>query len=354
MLVARSDLLISLVKAGIAGDKSLLHSTVEAIAAEERAHSHNALADRLQRALQGAGGTPISSPTTSLYPSKSSGREALVEVAPRKVLNDLVLSTVVRGEIERLIEEQLRVDLLRASGLEPRHRILLAGPPGNGKTTLAEAIAEAISVPLFVVRYEALIGSFLGETSTRLRHLFDYVRTVPCVLLFDEFDTIGKERGDTHETGEIKRVVSSLLMQIDSLPSYVVVVAATNHRELLDRAVWRRFEIRLELPAPTQKQLAAYFDNVFSLWPDKVSISGQMLARQLGAISYAEAADFCLDVQRWYVLSHKVRSVGDIVRERASAWRARIGPESDNGRCDEAFAAAERAKKREKATGTKR
>jgi AAA+ superfamily predicted ATPase len=102
-------------------------------------------------------------------------------------------------------------------------------------------------VQLFVVRYEAMIGSFLGETAGRLKRVFDYARRTPCVLFFDEFDSVGKERGDIHETGEIKRVVTSLLMQIDDLPSYTIVVAATNHAELLDRAVWRRFQLRLGL-----------------------------------------------------------------------------------------------------------
>ena len=97
-------------------------------------------------------------------------------------------------------------------------------------------------VPLFTVRYELIeIGSFLGETAARLKRVFDYARTTPCVLFFDEFDAVGKERGDTRETGEIKRVVTALLMQIDELPSYVVAVAATNHAELLDRAVWLTF-----------------------------------------------------------------------------------------------------------------
>ena len=99
------------------------------------------------------------------------------------------------------------------------------------------------------MRYDVLIGSYLGETNTRLRKLFDYVKTQPSVLFFDEFDAIGKERGDTHETGEIKRVVSFLLMQLDQLPSYVIVVAATNHAELLDRAVWRRFQLGSDFAA---------------------------------------------------------------------------------------------------------
>src|ERR1700691_136147 len=113
-------------------------------------------------------------------------------------------------------------------------------------------------VPMIVARYEGLIGSYLGETASRLAKLFDYVRTRACVLFFDEFDTLGKERGDVHESGEIKRVVSSLLLQIDGLPSHVVVVTATNHPELLDRAVWRRFQLKLELARPTREQVTEW------------------------------------------------------------------------------------------------
>src|SRR6185436_19787896 len=109
-------------------------------------------------------------------------------------------------------------------------------------------LAGALIVPLYAVRYDGVVGSYLGETAQRLRRLFAFARTRQCVLFFDEFDTLGKERADEHETGEIKRVVSSLLLQIDDLPSHVVVVTATNHAEILDRAVWRRFQIRLNLP----------------------------------------------------------------------------------------------------------
>ena len=108
-----------------------------------------------------------------------------------------------------------------------------------------------MAVPLVSVRYESVIASYLGETAVRLSRLFDQVRTRRCVLFFDEFDVVGKERGDLHETGEIKRVVSSLLLQIDTLPSSVVAISATNHPELLDRAVWRRFQ----LPASSRASL---------------------------------------------------------------------------------------------------
>jgi ATPase family associated with various cellular activities (AAA) len=205
--MARADLLVSLIRAAASGDRETMRSTAEALAADERAKKHHILADRLQRALAAV---PITPPpfTTSAVVGVGSGREAIIEIEPRTRLDDLLLPLPVRENGRQLVEEHMRADVLRAHGYEPRHRVLLSGPPGNGKTSYAEGIAEALALPLFVVRYDALIGSYLGETNARLRKLFDYIRTRPCVLFFDEFDAIGKERGDTHETGEIKRVVS--------------------------------------------------------------------------------------------------------------------------------------------------
>ena len=202
--------------------------------------------------------------------------------------------------------------------------MLLAGPPGNGKTSLAEAIAESLAVPFFVVRYEAMIGSYLGETASRLKRVFDYARTTPCLLFFDEFDAVGKERGDVHETGEIKRVVTSLLMQIDDLPSYTVVIAATNHAELLDRAVWRRFQLRLELKAPTGRELTTYFKRFADSCEEPLGHSPAMLAKKLGAISYGEAEEFCRDVRRRAALNLGQRPLKVVVSERLQLWGDRI------------------------------
>ena len=172
------------------------------------------------------------------------------EVMPQRKLSDLILPDEVQQICQSLIQEQHRTDLLRSYNLEPRNRVLLIGPPGNGKTSLAEAIAEALVVPLLVVRYESVVGTYLGETAVRLKKLFEYASTRKCVLFFDEFETLGKERGDLHETGEIKRVVSTLLLQIDRLPAHVVVVCSTNHSELLDRAAYGTIVIPADaLPA---------------------------------------------------------------------------------------------------------
>ncbi|WP_372422370.1 AAA family ATPase [Salinarimonas chemoclinalis] len=325
--MARSDLLVSLVRAAAAGDRTALRSTTEALAADERAKKHHILADRLQRALAAV---PVTPPTltSSAAPSNSSGREAIIELEARTRLDDLLLPLPAQESGRQLVEEHRRADVLRAHGYEPRHRVLLSGPPGNGKTSYAEGVAEALGLPFFVVRYDALIGSYLGETNTRLRRLFDYVRTQPSVLFFDEFDAIGKERGDTHETGEIKRVVSFLLMQLDQLPSYVIVIAATNHAELLDRAVWRRFQLRLSFPAPDRSQIEVFLDRLMSNWPNTPKISMKDLARRLGAASYAEVLELCRNVRRREILGLGEVSVDDALDKELFLWKSRASPEA--------------------------
>src|SRR5688572_22461036 len=342
--MARSDLIVSLVKAGTVGDRRSFRNAAEAIIAEERAKRHNVLADTLTKVIQANGSTVSSGPVAMASVQADAlprGREFVAEVVPRRRLDDLILPPVVRRAVDELIEEQQRADLLRAHGIEPRHRILLVGAPGTGKTTLAEAIAESTSVPLFVVRYEAMIGSYLGETATRLKRVFDYARTTPCVLFFDEFDAIGKERGDIHETGEIKRVVTSLLMQIDDLPSYTIIAAATNHPELLDRASWRRFQVRLALPLPDARALMRYIQAFSERFREPLGLQPAVIARRLGKISYAEAEQFCLDVQRRSVLAIGAKPAKTIVAEQLDVWdmRARAGKFGKGGMRDGGTAA---------------
>jgi len=320
--MSRADLIVNLVKAGSQGDQKLLRCTVEAMAAEERAKQHHQLADRLVENLGAAKARPRSPEVIRSFDGGHGG--LLYEIEPRRALDTMMVGDTVRSACRELVEEQHRRDLLRSYGLEPRHRLLLSGAPGNGKTSLAEALATELMVPLFVVRYEAVIGSFLGETSGRLKRLFDFVRTHQCVLFFDEFDTLGKERGDTHETGEIKRVVSSLLLQIDALPSHVVVVTATNHAELLDRAVWRRFQLRLELPMPTVMQKEEWFVRLQERLGLPLGMTPKMLASKLDVSSFSDLEQFCEDVQRRYVLTLPEANLKNIVTERLKQWRTRF------------------------------
>ena len=317
--MARADILLSLVQSANRNDMVSFRKSVESLIAEERAKKHNILADRLATAINDNGNKN----KTAIRPN-GQARDLVFEIVPQKQFDDLIIEDQSLKICKDLIEEQHRADLLRSYGLEPRNRVLLTGSPGNGKTSLAEAIATHLMYSFFVIRYENLIGSYLGETASRLKNVFDYIRTRNCVLFFDEFDTIGKERGDTKETGEIKRVVSSLLLQMDRLPSYVVVITASNHPELLDRAVWRRFQLRLNLEVPDKSQIERFI----KMFTKKTGISIDYNMKQLTEIlkgqSYSDIESFCTDVLRQAILTQQQENTKPIVIEKLKQWQQRF------------------------------
>jgi SpoVK/Ycf46/Vps4 family AAA+-type ATPase len=312
---------LALVQSGAGGDDLAFRRAAEALIAEEESKKHGVLASQLADALTKRRSAQTSNVTAL---SRNDAAAALLhEREPERRTADLVLPAEVRQGVNELVEEHHRRDLLRSHGVEPRHRLLVVGPPGGGKTSLAEAIATELAVPLLTVRYEGLIGSFLGETAARMEVLFAAVRIRPCVLFFDEFDAVAKERGDTHETGEIKRVVSSLLLQVDRLPSHVVVVAATNHAELLDRAVWRRMQLRLELPNPTRAGKIEWLNSWSARTGVDFSLSPRTIADRLSGVSYAELEEFALDVQRRSILSGPEPDSRAVTQQVLDQWHRR-------------------------------
>jgi len=309
--MARADLILNLVKTGMEGDNQLFRKTVEAIAAEEHSKKHFALAERLTDLLK-----PSISNSGFSKSSDPKLQDAYYVVKPTKSLDDLVLPKKTYVECKEIIEEHQRRDLLRSYNLEPRHRLLFSGPPGNGKTTLAEAFAYELMLPLFVVKYEGIIGSYLGETSKQLDRLFEQVKSQRCVLFFDEFDALSKERGDKNDIGEMKRVVNALLLQIDMLPSHVTVIAATNHEDMLDKAAWRRFQTKLELRKPTKTMITKWLDMFQERIDHDFGVSNKSISEKLYGKSYSEIEDFALDVQRRYVLSIPNNNIKTIVKNK--------------------------------------
>ena len=304
----------------------MVKKVTEAIIAEERDNQHTILADRLQNELTKA---PVEQPQAQkgggqapMVVSETRAENFIQEKEPTRTLASLILPQEVTYNINQLIQEQFRADLLRSYGVEPRNRVLLIGPPGNGKTSLAEAIAEALMEPFYVVNYDAIVGAYLGETAMRLKKLIDFVSTRKCVLFFDEFETIGKERGDLHETGEIKRVVSSLLLQMDQLPSYVTIIGATNHPELLDRAVWRRFQMRMTLPPPTRAGIVAFMERFAREHKIGFETSLESMARKVYGSSYAEVEEFCMQILRSYVMEMPGGDMKKIVAAAMKNWDA--------------------------------
>ena len=167
--------------------------------------------------------------------------------------DDVVLSEKNRKILETVVLENRKQDILSAYNLKPRSNLLLCGPPGCGKTLTAKVIASVLGLPLIYVNLSAVFSSYLGETAANLKLIFDYIEGGQWVVLFDEFDALGKDRNAANEHGEIKRVVNSLLQLIDSVNSDSVFIAATNHASMLDSAIWRRFDEVFLLDKPNRE-----------------------------------------------------------------------------------------------------
>lgn len=193
-------------------------------------------------------------PATYLQPSSVSAPSVdtrrLFEVRRSKLdLSQIVLSQTNQTTLNEVIENYKRRELLEKHGLANDSRVILHGPPGTGKTLLAYVLAGELNLPIYHVYLDALVSSYLGETGKNLKIIFEEAAKQECVLLLDEFDAIAKHRDDSQELGELKRVVTVLLQNIDELGPQTILVAATNHEHLLDPAVWRRFDYSLRMDA---------------------------------------------------------------------------------------------------------
>lgn len=225
---------------------------------EERSKHHNALARDLQKLLV-AGGGEVDAGSTILVPAPPKDREGewdLGEVRQAdRLLEDLVLSATLSSALNSVVEEVQQWARLEAAGIPRRQRLALQGPPGCGKTSAAEALAAELGRPLLVVRLDAVVSSYLGETASNLRRILEYADQAPFVVLFDEFDALGRSRDDASEHGEMKRVVTAFLQMTDRYRGPSLLLAATNHPALLDDALWRRFDEVLTFGLPTVHQL---------------------------------------------------------------------------------------------------
>lgn len=257
--MASAKVLRQLIRAGSGGDIVAFKAASKSIIEEERQKQHHLLANDLEQILYGES-KPIASGTLSrLLPSIPTDKERglpLLDIRQsQRSLEELILSKVALASIEDVLEEHRRADTLRTYGLQPSSKVLFFGPPGCGKTMAAEIIAFELDLPLAIVRIDTLVSSYLGETAANLRKVFDFIEQNAVVALFDEFDALGKERADNSEHGELRRVVNAVLQMMDAYRGKSLLIAATNHEQILDSAVWRRFDDTLEFPLPTAELL---------------------------------------------------------------------------------------------------
>lgn len=227
--------------------------------------------------------------------------ELLKREATPRVEPEPIWTPVVRMELETLLNERERADELSVAGLSPSRSVLLVGPPGLGKTLAARWLAEKLSRPLLTLDLASVMSSFLGKTGSNIRAVLDFARRQSCVLLLDEFDAIAKRRDDIAEIGELKRLVTVLIQAIDDWPADGLLVAATNHPELLDPAIWRRFDRIIEFPFPTEQEIERLLHGLIA---DQLSETTLRTAATLfKGKSYAEVTREVLRAKRHAVLN---------------------------------------------------
>lgn len=244
-----------------------------------------------------------------------------LEIYPQERLSDLVVSPQIKERIERIIHEFTYKDKLFKHNLENRRKILLSGNPGTGKTMTASIIANELRLPIYVVLMDKIVTKYMGETSAKLRQIFDFIKDVPAVYLFDEFDAIGGQRGKDNEVGEMRRVLNSFLQFLERDHSDSLIIAATNNLELLDQALFRRFDDVIRYQLPTDNEKLQLLKNRLNGNLSNKEIKD--LLPELTSLSHAEINQACLDVIKTsviYDLPIKFDLVVKTIRERKSAY----------------------------------
>lgn len=249
--------IVALLQSHIAGDEARFLSVATQLAAHEARQGHGKLAQELRDLIESAKDKPLHVGRRNAGPvpiSQPKGEISTLLAARYSDvrLQNMVLSPSLAERLGRVLKEQLQQERLRARGLSPRRKLLLVGPPGSGKTMTAAALAGELKLPIFTVLYDGLIGKLMGETASRLRLIFEAVAIQRGVYFFDEFDAIGTQRSGLHDVGEIRRVLNSFLQFLENDDGPSLIIAATNHPELLDKALYRRFDdvIAYDLPSP--------------------------------------------------------------------------------------------------------
>ena len=326
--MARADFLKQLFRAYRESDRESFMDVARSIADEERKKHHPALANELLRILNNGvvAATPSLRGTFQPPPRDQEKRAPLLELRhPDRYFRDLVLHAGAQEILLKVMREFRQWDILEANGLRPSHKLLFCGPAGCGKTATAEVIATELGLPLVYIRFDAIVSSLLGETASNLRKVFEYIHEETWVVLFDEFDAIGRSRDDATEHGEIKRVVNAFLQMLDNFHGRSLLIAATNFEQALDPALWRRFDEVVRFERPTVGQMEELMKK--RLIPVMNSrISTKRYGAQLEGSTFADVERIATDVLKICALDGKTQlQAEDIKRAMEShAFRMQV------------------------------
>ena len=307
-LMASAAQLKALLQSHVDGDDSRFYAVGLQLAAAEARKGHPDLAKELRDIVE----------KTRTRESQRDARANLLHIAqpqgevadllttrqPEARLSDLILDDAASEHIRRVLNEQRQLEKLKSHGLRPRQTLLLTGPPGCGKTLTASGIAGELGLPLFIVRLESLMTRYLGETASKLRLIFDAVERTRAVYLFDEFDSIGIARGSENDVGEMRRVLNAFLVFVENHRGNSVIIAATNHGHLLDRALYRRFDDLIELGLPNVELAQRTFRERLA-GQNSSRVNFAKLASAAEGLSYAEITRACEEAIKEMLLQDK-------------------------------------------------
>ena len=271
------------------------------IVEEEESRGRLQVARKLRGALNGIGKL---AQTSESPPQVASGfllNKALMRCPTGHPLSEIRLTASMRSTLREILAEWKNQEALKTAGLSRRSRLLFHGPPGCGKTVTAKALAYELGVPAYVVRFDSLIGAYLGQTATHLREVFQFAARTACVVLLDEIDVLGKRRGNQMDVGELDRIVVGLMQELELTSPRGLIIAASNLAVHLDAALWRRFDLQMEFKAPTKIELNDFLTKAAK--QKGIIISGKIRSSALKIKDYAGIERLVLDEARRKIIA---------------------------------------------------
>jgi len=278
-----------LFRALVHDDLATAKTVAEEIALEEEKIGHHKAAQMLKGILRGNGNGFISEPKPLTFSQNGQNglSSALTRVTEKINLTEVMLRPDSKVELEAVIKEWKYRRKLETKGLRARNKLFFYGPPGCGKSYCAKALGNELGIPVFIIRFDAVIGSYLGQTAVHIRELFRFAEGNQCILLFDEIDALGKQRGNPLDVGELDRIVIALMQELEHTNPRGMIIATSNLPTHLDNALWRRFDFVVEFPRPNKKELDKYATSIAKAYGLKLSTRIREIISK--AKSYAEA-----------------------------------------------------------------
>ncbi len=316
--MATADQIKSLIKAHNDNDNEKFKTVVLQIAAYEAKLNHETLARELKKLAEKTGNARAN----IIQFNQMQNNPMLTVKVPTERLKDLIVSNEIHDRIKRILNEFRNRNKLRSYGMSNRRKILIEGKPGTGKTFTASVIASETGLPLYTVQMDKMVTKFMGETSSKLRQIFDSVENTIGVYFFDEFDAIGADRSLDNEVGEMRRILNSFLQFIEQDSSESIIVAATNNPKLLDQALFRRFDDVLHYSMPNESEVKRLYQYKLSAYQSDFIPSIELIEESLG-LSHAEIIRVCEDAIKNSILDdNKITQskMLNLVKERLTLY----------------------------------